>query len=85
MALIRFLTIALIIYFAWKLVVRIFLPMLGNYAVRKATENLKEQSQRARNGDKVYQRGDMTIRKPADPSKKGGSERDFTEYEEVGE
>jgi len=84
MGLIRFLAIAFLIYFGFKLLVRFFLPLLGKYAIKKASENMQEQAKRAQDGPKVYEQGNVTIRKPAGGNTRSKSnDEEYVDFQEI--
>lgn len=84
MGLIRFLAIALLIYFGFKLLVRFFLPLLGKYAIKKASESMQEQAKRTQEGPKVYEQGNVTIRKPAaGNSRNRSSDEEYVDFQEI--
>ncbi|GAB5538864.1 MAG: hypothetical protein Salg2KO_09670 [Salibacteraceae bacterium] len=68
----------------FRLLIRFLLPILGKFAIKKVTENMKEQSKRKTDGEKVYQKGDIEIRKSNKNSAGGGnSDDEYVDYTEV--
>lgn len=63
---------------------RYLLPLLGKYAIKKATESIQEKAKNQTEGQKIYQHGDITIRKPSPNNKNARSnDEDFVDYQEV--
>jgi len=85
MGLFRFLVIAAVIYFGFRLVTRFLLPLFGQYVARKASEQVKEQMARQEQGKKIYQDEHITIRKNQRGGKKGekGTDGEYVDYQEV--
>lgn len=85
MALLRFLLIVFAGYLLFRVIGRYVLPWLGKKVVEKAQDNMAEQMERRHSGEKVYESGDITIRKTTakrDLTRKNGNE-DYVDYEEV--
>ena len=80
-----FMAIAFLIYVGVRIIARFVLPFLGKYFIKKATENIQEKARTQREGEKVYQDGEVTIRKQQTRSARDASsdEGDYVEYEEV--
>lgn len=85
MGLLRILGILLIIYFAMRLISRFLLPFIGRYFVKKANESMQERMRQQREGDKIYQDGEVTIRKANKSGNKSseGDDGEYVDYEEV--
>jgi hypothetical protein len=87
MGLIRFLAIVALGYLLFKLIGRFLLPYLTRKVVKKAAAQMEEQLKRQQEGEKIYQDGKVTIRKPKEQnsaSNKNSSDRDeYVDYEEV--
>ncbi len=81
----RFLAILLLVVLVFRLLMRFLLPILGKYAVKKATESMQEKTKQQTEGQKIYQHGDITIRKPTSSNNRNASnnEEDFVDYQEV--
>ncbi|GAB4375080.1 MAG: hypothetical protein Kow0075_01200 [Salibacteraceae bacterium] len=83
MGIIRFLIIAAAIILVSRMVVRVVLPFLARYFVRKASKKAEEQMRTRQQGERIYRDGDVEIRKPRNPDQLRSDEDNFTEYEEV--
>lgn len=84
MALLRFLVIAFMIYLGFRLIVRYLLPLFGHYVVRKASEQVTEQMTRQQQGRKIYQDGNMTIRKSDQRNKNAnGADEEYIDFQEI--
>lgn len=85
MGLIRILGIFLIIYLAMQLISRYLLPWAAKYFVKKASEGMQERMRTREDGEKIYQEGEVTIRKTAPKSDNSSSSEDgeYVDYEEV--
>lgn len=87
MGLIRFLAILALVYLLFKLIGRFLLPYLTRKVVKKAAEQMEEQLKRQQEGEKIYQDGKVTIRKPKEPHSSGNrnaSDKDeYVDFEEV--
>jgi len=82
--------IIVIIYYAWKLLFRLFFPIVAKKVVNKAQQNMNDrmrQAQEAQDGYSTKQEGDVIIQKGASKNKAGVSdeEGDYVEFEEIKE
>lgn len=85
MAVFRFLLFFLAGYLILKLIGRYVIPWLGKKAMKKAQSNMREQMEKQRSGDKIYESGNVTIRKSKSQDSKSGnnSEEEYIDFEEV--
>ena len=85
MGLIRIIGIALIIYLIIRLITRFILPLAARYFMRKASETLQEQVKTRQSGQKIYEEGEVTIRKTQQKSSesKASDSGDYVDFEEV--
>lgn len=86
MGLLRLLAIIFIVYLVFRLAARFLFPLLAKYFIRKATSNMEERVKSQQAGKKVFEEGDIEIRK-MDRRQDGGSsannEDDYIDFEEV--
>lgn len=83
----------LVVYYVWKLLFRLFFPIVAKKVMNKAQQNMKDrmrQAYDAQNGQQSYadQQGDVIIQKGAEKKKTGGvseSEGEYVEFEEIKE
>jgi hypothetical protein len=84
MGLIRTLLIIAVIYFSLRLISRFVFPFVARYFMKKASETLQEQMRSTQQGQKIYQEGEVTIRKKDQKDQaKGMDEGEYVDYEEV--
>lgn len=84
MALLRFFVFALAGYLLLKIIGRYVLPWLGKKAVEKAQDSMKEKMEQQRSGKKVYESGDIEIRKPSESNaSKQSDDDDYVDYVEI--
>ncbi len=84
MALIKFLAIVFLVVVAFRLLARIFLPLLGKYALNKVTKNMNEKMQSQSSGPKVYEDGGVVIRKTSGAKKSSNSQDDeYIDFQEI--
>ena len=83
----------LVVYYVWKLLFRLFFPIVAKKVMNKAQQNMEDrmrQAYDAQNGQQSYadQQGDVIIQKGAEKKKTGGvseSEGEYVEFEEIKE
>ena len=79
----RILAIILVIVVVLRVLARYLLPVLGRYAIKKASEKMHEKA-RTRYGKKVFQAGDITIRKSDHSNPNQGNEDiEYIDYEDI--
>jgi len=92
MGLIRFLAIALIIYSVFRLLMRYVFPWLAKYVLRKASQQMQDQMNQQRNGnrepkaEKIYDKGNVEIRKTSKTlgnKTSSASDDEYVDFEEV--
>jgi hypothetical protein len=82
-----------VIYYVWKVLFRLFFPIVAKKVMNKAQQNMEDrmrQAYEAQNGRHAYanQQGDVIIQKGAEKKQKGGvseSEGEYVEFEEIKE
>ena len=80
----RVLLIILLVIIGFRLFVRFVLPLITKYFVKKATDSIHEQAKRKTQGEKVFEKGDIEIRKPRKPDNRSkDSDDDYVDYTEV--
>ena len=83
--------ILVVIYYAWKLLFRLFFPVIAKKVVNKAQQNMEDRMRQAydqQNGGYAHQEGEVIIQKGVDKNKKGSvsdSDGEYVEFEEVKE
>lgn len=81
--------ILVIIYYAWKLLFRLFFPVVAKKVVEKAQQNMNDRMRQAYENQQGHedQEGDVIIQKGAAKKKAGVSETegDYVEFEEIKE
>ncbi|MCO4806390.1 MAG: hypothetical protein KC456_07345 [Flavobacteriales bacterium] len=84
MGLLKFLAVVFLVILAIRLIGRLILPLLGKYAINKVTETMRERQESQSNGNKIYQDGDVTIRRK-DEGKNTSSSRDeeYVDFQEI--
>jgi hypothetical protein len=91
MGLIRFLAIALIFYAIFKLMMRYVFPWVAKYVLRKASQQMQDQMNNQMNNggapkaEKIYDKGNVEIRKSKTSGNKAASAGDdeYVDFEEV--
>ncbi|MEX2595549.1 MAG: DUF4834 family protein [Salibacteraceae bacterium] len=85
MGLIRFLAIAFVIYMAFRLLTRFILPWIARQFIKKASKSMQDQMKSRTEGDKVYEEGEITIRKTKSEraSTKKKDDDEYIDFEEV--
>lgn len=81
----------IIVYYIWKVLFRLFFPVVVKKVVNKAQQNMEDrmrQAYEAQNGRQTYadQQGDVIIQKGAGKKKPKGvsdSEGEYVEFEEI--
>lgn len=81
----------IIVYYVWKVLFRLFFPVVVKKVVNKAQQNMEDrmrQAYEAQNGRQTYadQQGDVIIQKGAGKKKPTGvsdSEGEYVEFEEI--
>ena len=80
----RFLLIILLVIIGFRLFVRFVFPLIAKYFVKKASDSIQEQTKRKTQGEKVFEKGDIEIRKPRRPDNRSkDSDDDYVDYTEV--
>ncbi|MFC2175956.1 DUF4834 family protein [Bacteroidota bacterium] len=82
--------ILVVFYYAWKLLFRLFFPIVAKKVVNKAQQNMEDrmrQAQERQNGYSAQQEGEVIIQKGAAKNKTGVSDQegDYVEFEEIKE
>ena len=82
--------ILVVVYYAWKLLFRLFFPIVAKKVVNKAQQSMNDrmrQAQEAQDGYSTQQEGDVIIQKGAAKDNAGVSdeEGDYVEFEEIKE
>ncbi|MFT4544340.1 MAG: hypothetical protein ACI9UR_000826 [Bacteroidia bacterium] len=78
-----------VVYYIWKLMFRLFFPVVAKKVVEKAQKNMEDrmrQAQDRQSADASFQEGEVVIQKGAE--KKAGvsdAEGDYVEFEEIKE
>ena len=79
-----------VIYYVWKLLFRLFFPIVAKKVVNKAQQNMEDRMRQAyeqQNGQSyATQEGEVIIQKGAEKPRKGGvsdSDGEYVEFEEV--
>jgi hypothetical protein len=77
--------ILILIVFAFRMLARFFLPLLGKYAIKKVNENMQERAKTQQQGEKIYQDGEVEIRKTKSDHKTSTQSNDdeYIDYEEL--
>lgn len=79
----KVLAILLLVVVAIRLLVRWLLPVLGRYAVNKASESMKERHKSQSMGPKVYDDGQVEIRKATKKDRPGSTDVEDVDFEEI--
>lgn len=81
----------IIFYYVWKILFRLFFPLVAKKVVNKAQQNMEDRMRQAyeqQGGSYAEQEGDVIIQKGAE-KKKGGnvsdSDGEYVEFEEIKE
>jgi hypothetical protein len=79
-----------VIYYLWKLLFRLFFPIVAKKVVNKAQQNMEDRMRQAYERQQGYaytdQQGDVIIQKGAEKKKPSGvsdSEGEYVDFEEV--
>lgn len=78
----------IVLYYAWKLMFRLFFPIVIRKAAQKAQENMNDRMRNAyeqqQRGGQHYQEGDIIIQKGAEKTPKvAEDDGEYVEFEEV--
>ena len=82
--------IIVVIYYAWKLLFRLFFPVVAKKVVDKVQRNMEDRMRQAYEGEEgrsTYQEGEVVIQKGAEKKAAGvsDSEGDYVNFEEIKE
>ncbi|MCF8463866.1 MAG: DUF4834 family protein [Flavobacteriales bacterium] len=84
--------ILVVIYYAWKLLFRLFFPVMVKKVVNKAQQNMEDRMRQAyeqqQGGSYANHEGDVIIQKGAERKKTGSisdSDGEYVEFEEIKE
>ena len=90
--LLKTILILVVIYYAWKLLFRLFFPVIAKKVVNKAQQNMEDRMRQAQERQSDYSdsshEGDVIIQKGAEKKKPGGvsdSDGEYVEFEEIKE
>ena len=79
-----------VIYYVWKLLFRLFFPIVAKKVVNKAQQNMEDRMRQAYGRQQGYayadQQGDVIVQKGAEKKKPSGvsdSEGEYVDFEEV--
>lgn len=81
--LLRWLLIALLIYYIFKFLARLFFPMLLKKIVRKAEQQMKNQQQRHYQNTPENKVGETIIDKKPQTTKSNKKVGEYIDYEEI--
>jgi hypothetical protein len=77
----------IVLYYAWKLMFRLFFPIVIRKAAQKAQENMNDRMRNAyeqQRGGQHYQEGDIIIQKGAEKTPKvAEADGEYVDFEEV--
>lgn len=86
----RFLAIAIIGYYVFKILMRFLIPILAKLALKKASDHMNQKMNeqmggQQNNGEKIYASGKVEIRKPQQSGQKTTSSGDeeYIDFEEI--
>ncbi|MCF8256139.1 MAG: DUF4834 family protein [Flavobacteriales bacterium] len=87
-ALLKLILFLIVLYYAWKLMFRLFFPVVLRKATEKAQETMNERMKQAyeqqQNRGKTYQEGEVVIQKGAEKTPKvAEDDGEYVEFEEV--
>jgi hypothetical protein len=84
--------ILVVIYYAWKLLFRLFFPVIAKKVVNKAQQTMEDRMRKAQERQSGYSsnddEGDVVIQKGAEKRKPGSvsdSDGEYVEFEEIKE
>jgi len=90
--LLKTILIIVVIYYAWKLLFRLFFPVIAKKVVNKAQQNMEDRMRQAQERQSGYSsddyEGDVIIQKGAEKRKSGGvsdSDGEYVDFEEIKE
>lgn len=79
-----------VLYYAWKLLFRLFFPVIAKKVVNKAQQNMEDRMRHAQERQSGYSEaghgGDVIIQKGAEKRKTGSisdSDGEYVEFEEI--
>ena len=88
--LLKTILILVVIYYAWKLLFRLFFPVLAKKVVNKAQQTMEDRMRQAQEQQSGYSSddftGDVVIQKGADKRKPGSisdTDGEYVEFEEI--
>jgi hypothetical protein len=83
--LIRLLAIIFLVYLVFRLAARFLFPLVARYFMKKAASTMEEHMKSQKSGEKVFQEGDVEIRKMDNPNSQAASDRqdDYIDFEEI--
>ncbi|MEZ4720777.1 MAG: DUF4834 family protein [Flavobacteriales bacterium] len=76
----KVLAIIVLVVLGFRMLVRVFLPILGRYAIKKVSQNFEEQMKSQSQGQRVYEDGKVEIRKSESSQKQNHSADNMDEY-----
>lgn len=82
----KVLAIIVLVVLGFRLLARVFLPILGRYAIKKVSQNFEEQMKSQSQGQRVYEDGKVEIRKSESSQKQNQSaesQDEYIDFEEV--
>ncbi len=86
MGVIKTILVLIVIYYAWKLLFRLFFPVVMKKVVNKAQKNMNDRMHQSEDAQSGYagSEGDVTIQKGAEKqSGVSDDEGDYVDFEEV--
>lgn len=79
-----------VLYYAWKMLFRLFFPVIAKKVVNKAQQNMEDRMRQAQERQSGHSssgyEGDVIIQKGAEKRKPGGlsgSDGEYVEFEEI--
>ena len=88
--LLKTILILVVIYYAWKMLFRLFFPVIAKKVVNKAQQNMEDRMRHAQEQQDGYsastQEGDVVVQKGAEKKKSGSipdSDGEYVEFEEI--
>tara|TARA_R110002072_G_scaffold102924_1_gene225983 strand:- start:671 stop:952 length:282 start_codon:yes stop_codon:yes gene_type:complete len=90
--LLKTILILVVIYYAWKLLFRLFFPLIAKKVVNKAQQTMEDRMRQAQEQQSGYSNsnheGEVVIQKGAEKKKSGSvsdSDGEYVEFEEIKE
>ena len=84
MGLLKFLAVVFLVILAIRLIGRLILPLLGKYAIQKVNKTMQERMETQSKGNKIYEDGDVTIRrKKEDKNTSGNRDDEYVDFQEI--